>query len=264
MIPLAYGLAASQLELSGLLLMEQFRPLRRARFPKIRRFVVNAALATCALATVSALYPLLVLPVLAPRPGRRFGSRRAPRDWARTLGALLWLDGTLWLWHVANHHVPFLWRFHAVHHMDGDLDASTALRFHAGELALSAFYRALQVRLFPIDARTLFGWELAVLLSVQFHHSNLRLPPKLDRALRSVVATPRMHGVHHSVDGAERNSNFANLLTLWDRLFGTFHSPEKTQVEIGLPGFSRHDVESLGAALTLPFTTVSRLGPARI
>jgi sterol desaturase/sphingolipid hydroxylase (fatty acid hydroxylase superfamily) len=259
---LAYGLAASQLELCGLLLVEHFRPLRRARFSKTRRLMVNAALAMCAAATASALYPLVVLPVLASRSDRRF-SPRPLRGWPLTLGALLWLDSTLWLWHVANHHVPFLWRFHAVHHMDGDLDVSTALRFHAGELALSTFYRALQVGLVPIDARTLVGWELAVLLSVQFHHSNLRLPPKLDRALRCVMATPRMHGVHHSVDGAERNSNFANLLTLWDRLFGTFRSPENPHAEIGLPGFSRNDVESLGTALTLPFTALSRLGPPR-
>jgi sterol desaturase/sphingolipid hydroxylase (fatty acid hydroxylase superfamily) len=255
---LACGLAASQLELSGLLLLEHFRPLRRARFPKARRLTVNAALATCAAVTMLSLYPLVVLPVTAPRASRRFGAGGALRGTARTCAALLWLDATLWVWHVANHRVPLLWRFHAVHHLDGDLDASTALRFHPGEIAFSTLYRALQVGLFSIDARTLFGWELAVLLSVQLHHSNLRLPPKVDRALRYVIATPRMHGMHHSVEEAERNSNFANLLTVWDRLFGTFRSPERDSIAIGLPGFSGENEQSLGAALTLPFAGPSR------
>jgi sterol desaturase/sphingolipid hydroxylase (fatty acid hydroxylase superfamily) len=259
---LAYGLASSQLELLGLLLMEHWRPLRQARFPKMRRLGVNAAMATSAAGTVLALYPVIVLPMLAGRHGGTFGAGRTPRRWARALAAFLSLDAMLWLWHVANHRLPFLWRFHAAHHLDGDLDVSTALRFHPGELALSTLVRAVQVRLLRIDARTLLAWELAVLLSIQFHHSNLRLPPKLERALGLVIATPRLHGLHHSVDGAERNSNFANLLTLWDRLFGTFHWSESSPVEIGLPRFSRQEAQSFGTAVTLPFASSSSRGRA--
>jgi sterol desaturase/sphingolipid hydroxylase (fatty acid hydroxylase superfamily) len=259
---LAYGLAGSQLELLGLLLVERWRPLRQARFSKMRRLGVNAAMAVGAAATVLALYPVVVLPMLAGGHGGTFGARRTPRRWAHAIAAFLSLDAMLWLWHVANHRLSFLWRFHAAHHLDGDLDVSTALRFHAGELALSTFVRAVQVRLLRIDARTLFAWELAVLLSIQFHHSNLRLAPKLERALSFVIATPRLHGLHHSVESAERNSNFANLLTLWDRLFGTFRWSENAPIEIGLPRFSRQDAQSFGTAFTLPFARSSSRGGA--
>jgi hypothetical protein len=86
------------------------------------------------------------------------------------------MDYTLYLWHVLTHRVPFLWRFHAVHHIDLDLDASTALRFHFGELAVSVLYRAAQVVLIGVDTEALTCWQMFLSLSILFHHSNLRLP----------------------------------------------------------------------------------------
>src|SRR5688572_3209445 len=101
--------------------------------------------------------------------------------WLRSMLALAALDYTLYLWHVLVHRTPALWRFHAVHHVDRDLDASTAVRFHFGELAASVPWRAAQVVLIGVDARTLQAWQTLTLLSVLFHHSNVRLPERLER-----------------------------------------------------------------------------------
>jgi sterol desaturase/sphingolipid hydroxylase (fatty acid hydroxylase superfamily) len=86
------------------------------------------------------------------------------------------MDYTLYLWHVLTHRVPFLWRFHAVHPIDLDLDASTALRFHFGELAVSVLYRAAQVVLVGVDTEALTCWQMFLSLSILFHYSNVRLP----------------------------------------------------------------------------------------
>ena len=95
-----------------------------------------------------------------------------PRALRVVLGFLL-LDYTLYLWHRLNHRVPFLWRFHAVHHIDLDLDTTTGLRFHFGELSLAAWFRAAQVLLLGVDRETLRLWQQMLVLSVIFHHSNL-------------------------------------------------------------------------------------------
>jgi len=158
----------------------------------------------------------------------------------------------MYVWHRLNHRVPLLWRFHLVHHTDLDLDVSTALRFHAGELLLSCGWRAAQVAVIGPPVALLLVFEVVFETATAFHHSNWRLPHALDRALAAVVVTPRMHGVHHSTRQAETNSNWSVLLSCWDRLHRTlrFERPAEPLV-IGLPAYR----DPLGARdlLALPF-----------
>jgi len=154
-------------------------------------------------------------------------------QWGRpteTVIKLLLLDYTLWWWHWLNHHT-ILWEFHRAHHLDPDLDVSTGIRFHPSEMALASFFRAAQVRVLRVDEETLLLWQRMLLVSILFHHSNLRLPEKLDRALANVIATPRMHGIHHSDRWEETNSNYASLFSWWDWIHGTMRL-ERPQAEI--------------------------------
>jgi sterol desaturase/sphingolipid hydroxylase (fatty acid hydroxylase superfamily) len=168
--------------------------------------------------------------------------------------AVFLLDYTLYVWHVLAHRVPWLWRFHLVHHVDLDLDASTALRFHFGELALSVPWRAAQIAAIGVTPDALRLWQNALLVSILFHHSNLRLPIAIERAIAWLVVTPRMHGIHHSVVPEETNSNWSSGLTLWDRLHGTLRlNVPQQDVVIGIPAFRDPDDVSLGKALELPF-----------
>jgi fatty acid hydroxylase family protein len=151
-----------------------------------------------------------------------------------------------------THRVPFLWRFHRVHHADRDLDVTTALRFHFGEMALSVPFRAAQVALIGVSPRALSIWKAALLASIMFHHSNVRLPARIDRALSRLVMTPRLHGIHHARDPRLRETNWSSGLVVWDTLHGTLlrDAPQPT---IGVPGLEGSEDVRLGRMMALPF-----------
>src|SRR6185295_3873165 len=113
--------------------------------------------------------------------------------WIGVALAVVLLDYTLYLWHVLTHRVPFLWRFHLVHHVDLDLDASTALRFHFAELVISVPFRAAQILLIGVSPLAFSVWQTLLMLSILFHHSNVRLPVEVERRLNLLFVTPRMH-----------------------------------------------------------------------
>jgi sterol desaturase/sphingolipid hydroxylase (fatty acid hydroxylase superfamily) len=238
--------------------------LRRQKEPGPQRIARNLAIGLLAGATTAASEWPIVAPVQQLAEQRRLGllrQMRMPRLLRAVVGFLL-LDYSLYLWHLLNHRVPFLWRFHAVHHLDRDLDSTTGLRFHAGELAMAAIFRALQVAMLGVDRQTLRLWQQMLVLSVVFHHSNLELPLPFEARLNGVVVTPRMHGIHHSTRSDEAGSNFASLLSCWDRLHGSLRRdvPQET-VTIGVAGFSRVDDVTLERSLTLPFRDDPRLLP---
>lgn len=203
------------------------------------------------------LSPLVVIPVsawaagMAPdwRPGWWSG-------WGGLLLDLVLLDLLIYWWHRANHTVPVLWRFHEVHHLDRFLDTTTALRFHFGEVLLSALARAAVIVAFAIPLASVLVFEGLVLIAALFHHSNLRLPAGLERALSRIIVTPSIHWVHHHALRADTDSNYATVLSLWDPLFGsrsrTLRTPSLPIGVAGRPGQPLPDRPVLGL-LTRPF-----------
>ena len=168
--------------------------------------------------------------------------------------AVVLLDYTLYVWHVLTHRVPWLWRFHLVHHADHDLDASTALRFHFGELVVSTGWRAAQVLLIGVSPQSYLMWQNLLLVSILFHHSNVRLPVGAERRLNLLLVTPRMHGIHHSTVRGERDANWSSGLTLWDRLHGTLRlNVPQAVIEIGVPAYREPEELGLFELLKLPF-----------
>lgn len=232
---------------------------RRARpyvEPRPRHQGRNLAIAGLAAATVHLIEAPLVLSVARAVERRRWGLTAAipaPR-WARRLAAILLLDYTLYVWHILVHRVPLLWRFHLVHHVDLDLDATTGLRFHAGELTLSIPWRVAQILVIGVTPGALTTWQALTLASVIFHHSNSDLPLPLERLLCRVLVTPRMHAIHHSIVEAQRHSNFSSGLVLWDHLHRTFRADAETSaVTIGAAGYLEPDAVRLRRVLILPF-----------
>lgn len=242
--------------------LELRRPLRRTRELKTTRLARNLTMALLSAATVSSIDRPVVAPVARMVERRRLGvlfGLPLPAGVRDVLGVLL-LDYTLYVWHVLLHRVPLLWRFHQVHHVDLDLDASTALRFHAGELALSVPYRLAQVVVIGISPRALATWQRLLFLSVLFHHSSVRLPIAFERALNRVIVTPRMHGIHHSIVPEETNSNWSSGLTIWDLLHRTarLNVPQQ-DVAIGVAAYRGEEDVRIGALLTLPFEPRQRV-----
>ncbi|MEO5816878.1 MAG: sterol desaturase family protein [Gemmatimonadaceae bacterium] len=168
--------------------------------------------------------------------------------------AIVLLDYTLYWWHRVEHRVPFIYRFHQVHHADLDLDSSTAARFHFGEFLLSVPWRAAQVLLIGASPRALGLWNKLSMLSVIFHHSNVRLPIDIERTLARLFVTPRLHGIHHSIVREEQDSNWSSGLTIWDRLHGTYRAnvPQR-EIEIGVPALRNPEDVTLTRSMIAPF-----------
>lgn len=173
--------------------------------------------------------------------------------WAHIAGAVLLLDAWTYAWHRINHRVPFLWRFHRVHHADATMDVTTAHRFHVGELVLSSALRVPVLLAGGVYAWELVLYETLMFVVVQFHHANIGLPERWDRVLRAVVVTPHLHRVHHSRWQPETDSNYSSLLTVWDRLFGSFRtSADPSAIRLGLDEFDAPEDRTLGGLLRMP------------
>lgn len=153
------------------------------------------------------------------------------------LADLLLLDFLIYWWHRANHEIPFLWRFHEIHHLDGFLDSTSALRFHYGEVFLSALFRSAVILALNIPLSSILIFESLLLAAAIFHHSNLRLPPLPERLLARLVITPSQHWMHHHAVRRDTDSNYGTMLSIWDRLFCTRNPGERrADMPIGVDG----------------------------
>jgi sterol desaturase/sphingolipid hydroxylase (fatty acid hydroxylase superfamily) len=239
----------------GLLGIERIRPLRSSAHPRLPRIAVNLILS--ALAFVAGM--LSVRPaaqaVMAWASNGSFGLlfwARLP-FWARLILGFLWMDLTFYYWHRMNHEIPFLWRFHNVHHVDTELDVTTSFRFHFVEVLLSSAFRAVQVGLFGISVLTYAAFELVFQCATLFHHSNVRLPLGLERLLNHVVVTPRMHSIHHSIVREETNSNYSVIFRWWDALHRSLRlNVPQGDITIGVPAYRDSEKNRLWNLLGLP------------
>jgi sterol desaturase/sphingolipid hydroxylase (fatty acid hydroxylase superfamily) len=236
--------------------IERFAALRRSRRPLFGRLIVNVSVSALAFAVAVVLVRPTALAVMQWADEKPFGLIHLvpmPPPTQFVLAFLL-MDLTFYWWHVANHRIPFLWRFHNVHHIDPDLDVSTAFRFHFGEVALSAGFRVLQVSAIGPAAWMYAAYELVFQANTAFHHSNIRLPIRIERLLNLVLVTPRMHGIHHSQVRDETNSNYSVVFPWWDRLHRTLGlNVPQSALAIGVPGYTDPGDNRVVTALLLPF-----------
>jgi sterol desaturase/sphingolipid hydroxylase (fatty acid hydroxylase superfamily) len=233
-------------------LFPKARPLAaaglRTMADKTWRVLKNASL----LLISAGLSPLVVIPLSALAATHALGWR--PDWWSGWQGLiidLLIMDFWIYWWHRANHEIPFLWRFHEVHHLDEFLDASSAFRFHFGEVMLSALVRAVVIWLMDIPLASVVIFETLVLSMALFHHSNVNLPDWLEKPLSKIIVTPSIHWVHHHAIRADTDSNYANTLAIWDIVFGS-RSKTKRWNEMPIGVQTLHD-EGLLGLLTRPF-----------
>jgi sterol desaturase/sphingolipid hydroxylase (fatty acid hydroxylase superfamily) len=237
---------------------EQRRPLRRQVERKAIQTTRNLAIA----ATAGLAFNFLEKPVAEKLTrfveARRFGLLKIlglPRLFEMALAVVL-LDYTLYVWHVLTHKNSFLWRFHQIHHADLGLTASTAIRFHFGEITISVLFRAGQILLIGVSPNALQIWQNLLFLSILFHHSNVRLPKKLEENLQKIIVTPRLHGIHHSTQESEMNSNWSSGLTVWDLLHKTFRKDvPQNEITIGVENFNAIEKVRFSKMLIEPFST---------
>jgi len=161
--------------------------------------------------------------------------------------------------HRLFHALPFLWRFHKIHHSDLDVDCGTALRHHPVEILMGLAVDFAIIAVFGIAPLAVFVGATLMGLASIFNHGNIALGPVADRLLRRFLVTPDMHRVHHSTNMVESNRNFANLLPWWDHVFVTYqHEPllGHARVELGISETRTPRDVTLLKLLVLPFRRV--------
>lgn len=169
----------------------------------------------------------------------RFGvglAHFAHMPWALILIATLMLDSFAAYWvHRLMHVTPLFWRVHRVHHSDKAVDVSTSFRNHPLELFVTLPPSALVVLVLGSPPSVVLATQTILMMAAIWDHADIKLPPRLNRALSLVIVTPELHRVHHSVDRGEHDSNFGDCLSIWDRLFGTLTRTRHTNC-VGLDG----------------------------
>jgi Sterol desaturase len=239
-----------------LFVLERFFPLRKSTCSLLARILVNAAVSVLTFVVAISLAQPAAQWALRLSDGTPFGLvHLIPLPAAINFGlSFLLMDLGFYYWHLANHRVPVLWRFHNVHHVDPDLDVSTAFRFHFGEIALSAGFSVVQVSLIGVSAWAFAFYQTAFQIEVLFHHSNLRLPIGLERLVSKVFVTPRMHGIHHSQVQRENNSNYGTIFSFWDRVHRTLGlNIPQSEIVVGIPAYANAEDNRVSAALLMPF-----------
>lgn len=243
-----------------MVLLQWLHPLRRLPYKLLRRIVRNIGFALPAFATLR--LALLPIPLLAAAwaSSHHIGlinwliPRQGIGAWLGGGLGLLAFDYAYYWWHYATHKVPLLFRFHNVHHTDLDMDVSTAIRFHVVELLFSVLFRIGVVLLMGIPVWTVIVFEIVFETATQFHHSNWRLPKRVERVLNALIVTPRMHGIHHSIVRDEFNSNWGTVFSVWDRLHSTHRMDiPQDDLTLGVPAYRDEHELTIGQLVIMPF-----------
>ncbi len=243
------------------LILELLRPYRVPSVSKPKRWAHNLALALFNTLLLQAAFGAFTAATLIHVGRNQVGLLHllAAPVWLELLLTVAFLDFMLYVWHLLNHEVPLLWRFHRVHHTDLNMDASTATRFHAGELAVSAVIKIALIYLIGADLRGLVLFETLTVLCAQLHHSSLKVPAWFERLWWPLFVPPSMHRIHHSVVIRERNTNYGVIFSLWDRLLGTLRRDvEQARIRIGVGGHMSSAKLTFPHLLAMPFTRAVR------
>lgn len=178
---------------------------------------------------------------------------------AEFIVTFLILDLFEYLYHVLMHRYKILWRFHVVHHSDPVVDVSSTLREHPGETSIRLFFTLIWVAISGAAFWAVMLRQLIQIFSNVLAHSNLRLPEKLDRVVGLVFITPNLHHVHHHDTQPYTDENFGDVLSIWDRMFGTFGRLQKEQVRFGIDTVQGPEhLDRFGKLLVIPFKTFDK------
>ena len=248
-----------------LLLLERVGPLRRETAGAGKRWTSNISL----LIIGSLIGGLLVPAGLVGYASLQPPGPMARHGWPMALqlaATFLVLDLWQYCQHRLAHHVPLLWRMHLVHHSDTSVDVTTTERHHPLEFITGMALLLMVIFALGLPAAGVALYLLGATVVSLYSHANLRPPPALDRLMRKFIVTPPLHALHHSDYKAQTNSNYATVLPLWDRLFGTYVDPDASLVtRFGLEYFHAPHDTGLGRVLLQPFLYRRRMHyPARM
>ena len=240
--------------------LETLLPKRERKQARTRRWFTNWGLIiidTVALRAMAILVPAMAVGAAIDANINQIGlfNKLNWNSWVEAILVILLFDFAIWLQHLITHKIPVLWRLHRVHHSDRDMDVTTAIRFHPIEILLSMLLKIGLVYALGPAAWAVLLFEIILNGTAMFNHANIRLTPKLDRLIRTVMVTPDMHRIHHSSKRHEHDSNYGFSITLWDRIFRTYIDDVDggdAAITVGLQ-WQDDAPAKLGWSLLLPF-----------
>jgi sterol desaturase/sphingolipid hydroxylase (fatty acid hydroxylase superfamily) len=234
---------------------ESWRPFFGQSEGRLRHAGHNLAIALFNTVILGLVFGYVTATVAGWTEEHRYGLLNAlgPGGALRVVLVLVLLDGWMYVWHRANHAIPFLWWFHRMHHSDRHMDVTTATRFHLGEHVGAGVLRLGLIPLAGFAVWDLVIYDTLLIAITQFHHADISIG-RLDRWLRWFIVTPCMHKVHHSDWRPETDSNYSTILSLWDRIFRSFcmRADPKTLV-FGLNEFTDPGWQSWWGMMKTPF-----------
>jgi sterol desaturase/sphingolipid hydroxylase (fatty acid hydroxylase superfamily) len=236
-------------------LAEDARPLVRSGYRKWAHAGVNLSFFAL-IAIVGAVAGVALVEVFEWVEAHRIGLLQRV-DWPLWLQlpvALLALDlAAQYTAHFLLHKIGFLWRFHVVHHSDRDVDATTGTRIHPGDFVFREILATGAVIVFGIPIAFYLLYRTVTVLFTYATHANIDMPRGLDRALSFVFVTPNMHKFHHHDERHWTDSNYGNVFSVWDRLFGTFVYDDVKKIRYGVDTFDARLTDDVVGQLKLPF-----------
>ncbi|SRR6266536_228211 len=245
----------------ALFILETKFQLRKRVQPRIKRVIINFIVSIPAFALLRLLFIPVMVWLAVKNQSWQIGFNYLFSDPVaiKYIIAFLLLDYSNYLWHILLHKLPVLWRFHLVHHTDLDLDITTAFRFHFGEMVGSVLFRGAAILLIGASPFLVLVYEITFEAATQFHHSNTRLPFRLEKFLNCLIVTPRMHGIHHSMIRNETNSNYSVIFSFWDRIHKTVRlNIHQNEIVTGVPSYADEKELTIGMLLKLPFTSIRK------
>lgn len=235
--------------------LESIVPLYRFHYSRVRHAMPNVALTVLLVITnLSLSFCSAYLAGLSVRNGIGLFPFLSLSTFAQLMFGVVALDLFAYFAHVLLHKSWLGWQFHRVHHSEKAVDVTTAFRQHPGETVWRILWQLAAIVLFGIPLWIVAVYLILSGLNAELEHANLRLNLRVDRWLRLLVVTPNMHKVHHSRDQRETDSNYANIFSIWDRLFGTYTATtDFRKLTYGLDGFDGKERQTLTGLLKMPF-----------
>ena len=236
-------------------IVELIIPLVKFDYKKWKHAGVNIVFLSMDLA-INLLFGVLTLGIFLWLQNNQFGILHlfeAP-IWLELLIALLALDfSAQYFVHYLLHKVPFMWRFHMIHHSDTTVDATSATRHHPGDYAMREVFALAVVVLFGIPLAYYLFYRMATVFFAYFTHANFYMPQKIDKVLSYIFITPNMHKFHHHHELPWTDSNYGNIFSFWDRIFGTMTYDDPKKVRFGLDLLPDEKDQDILYQLNIPF-----------
>jgi sterol desaturase/sphingolipid hydroxylase (fatty acid hydroxylase superfamily) len=236
-------------------IVELIIPLVKFNYKKLKHAGVNMVFLAMDL-SINLLFGILTLGIFIWLESNNFGFLYMfdLPIWLELLIAVLALDfSAQYIVHYLLHKIPFMWRFHMVHHSDTNVDATSATRHHPGDYLMREVFALLVIILFGIPLAYYLFYRMVTVFFAYFTHANFYMPKTIDKILSLVFVTPNMHKFHHHFEMPWTDTNFGNIFSFWDRIFGTLTYDDPKKVTFGLDLLDSTKDQDILYQLKIPF-----------